>query len=63
MAVISINGLPGKGKTLTSVNLAIKHFKSENKEKLNLEKTSKCCICSKVKNKYILTITTFLLFI
>ena len=31
MAVISINGLPGKGKTLTSVNLAIKHFKSENK--------------------------------
>lgn len=31
MAVISINGLPGKGKTLTSVNLALKHFKEENK--------------------------------
>ena len=30
MSVISINGLPGKGKTLTSVNLAIKHFKKEN---------------------------------
>lgn len=31
MSVISINGLPGKGKTLTSVNLAIKHYKDENK--------------------------------
>lgn len=30
MSVISINGLPGKGKTLTSVNMAIKHFKKEN---------------------------------
>ncbi len=31
MSVISINGLPGKGKTLTSVHLAIKHFKNQNK--------------------------------
>lgn len=31
MSVISINGLPGKGKTLTSVYLARKHFKQQNK--------------------------------
>ena len=31
MSVISINGLPGKGKTLTSVHLAIKHYKNQNK--------------------------------
>lgn len=31
MSVISINGLPGKGKTLTSVHLAIKHYKKQNK--------------------------------
>ena len=31
MSVISINGLPGKGKTLTSVHLAIKHFNNQNK--------------------------------
>lgn len=31
MSVISINGLPGKGKTLLSTHLAIKHFKSQNK--------------------------------
>lgn len=30
MSVISINGLPGKGKTLTSTMLALKHFKKEN---------------------------------
>ena len=31
MSVISINGLPGKGKTLLSTHLAIKHFKNQNK--------------------------------
>ena len=31
MSVISINGLPGKGKTLTSVHLAIKHYKKQNR--------------------------------
>ncbi len=31
MSVISINGLPGKGKTLTSVYLAKQHFKKQNK--------------------------------
>ena len=31
MSVISINGLPGKGKTLLSTHLAIKHFKEQNK--------------------------------
>lgn len=30
MSVISINGLPGKGKTLTATLLALKHFKKEN---------------------------------
>lgn len=30
MSVISINGLPGKGKTLISTHLALKHFKKEN---------------------------------
>lgn len=31
MSVISINGLPGKGKTLIATHLAIKHYKSQNK--------------------------------
>lgn len=31
MSVISINGLPGKGKTLLSTHLAIKHFNNQNK--------------------------------
>ena len=31
MSVISINGLPGKGKTLLSTHLAIKHFNDQNK--------------------------------
>lgn len=31
MSVVSINGLPGKGKTLLSTHLAIKHFKNQNK--------------------------------
>lgn len=37
MSVIAICGLPGKGKTLTAVNLAVKHFKKENSsfKKLN----------------------------
>lgn len=30
MSVISINGLPGQGKTLTATHLAIKHYKNEN---------------------------------
>ena len=30
MSVISVNGLPGKGKTLTATMLALKHFKKEN---------------------------------
>lgn len=30
MSVISINGLPGKGKNLTAVSLALKHYKTEN---------------------------------
>lgn len=30
MSVISINGLPGKGKTLTATMLALKHYKKEN---------------------------------
>lgn len=30
MSVISINGLPGKGKTLTGTMIALKHFKKEN---------------------------------
>lgn len=30
MSVISLNGLPGKGKTLTGTYLALKHFKKEN---------------------------------
>lgn len=30
MSVISINGLPGKGKTLTATALALNHYKSEN---------------------------------
>ena len=31
MSVISINGLPGKGKTLTATSLAIKHYKRQNR--------------------------------
>lgn len=31
MGVISINGLPGKGKTLLATHLALKHYKSQNK--------------------------------
>lgn len=30
MSVISINGLPGKGKTLTATMIALKHYKKEN---------------------------------
>lgn len=30
MSVISINGLPGMGKTLTATALALKHYKKEN---------------------------------
>lgn len=30
MSVISINGLPGKGKTLTGTMIALKHFRKEN---------------------------------
>ena len=30
MSVISVNGLPGVGKTLISTHLALKHFKKEN---------------------------------
>ena len=30
MSVISLNGLPGSGKTLTGTYLAIKHFKKDN---------------------------------
>lgn len=30
MSVISLNGLPGKGKTLTATMLALKHYKKEN---------------------------------
>ncbi len=30
MSVISINGLPGQGKTLTATYLAVKHYKKQN---------------------------------
>lgn len=30
MSVISINGLPGKGKTMTATMIALKHYKKEN---------------------------------